>query len=318
MEKVSVIIPVYNAALTIERCVDSLLCNTYPSIEIILVDDCSKDESLRICEMIALKYNDAHIIVCHNSQNSGVSYTRNVGLKCATGHFFCFVDSDDWVEDTYIETLVAAVTDQRSDIALCGFINHDEKFNASTESYLPVAQGKEEIFTIGSVLINLYHSRLLQQLWNNIFLADLIRKNNILFDESISMGEDFRFVLEYLHILGSNAKIALVGQSLYHYIRDNANSLMSRFGKDSIQEPVKNLESMIDLLPENEIHRQQVFIAEKEVIIEQYTYHLIHNSSYSIAEKWRIYKTFQSKINQKLFFRMYAILIKEGIRKFIS
>lgn len=103
MDKISIVVAVYNAEKTLKKCVDSLLNQTYNNIEIILVNDCSKDNSLDICNEYS-KVND-NVKVISNERNSGVSNTRNNGIDNSTGEYICFVDSDDYVESNYIEVL---------------------------------------------------------------------------------------------------------------------------------------------------------------------------------------------------------------------
>ena len=103
MDKISIVVAVYNAEKTLKKCVDSLLNQTYNNIEIILVNDCSKDNSLDICNEYS-KAND-NVKVISNDRNYGVSDTRNNGIDNSTGEYICFVDSDDYVESNYIEVL---------------------------------------------------------------------------------------------------------------------------------------------------------------------------------------------------------------------
>ena len=123
--KISVIIPVYNAENTIRKCVESIIENRYEGVEIILVDDCSKDKSWHICQELSDLY--ANIICIHNEKNRGVSYTRNQGLKVAIGQYTMFVDSDDWVEKNYFAEFMYVVEKHQLKLAVCGYLNHDEK-----------------------------------------------------------------------------------------------------------------------------------------------------------------------------------------------
>lgn len=113
--KVSVIIPVYNTADYVGRCIDSLLSQTHKSLEIIIVDDGSIDSSLEICSNFRLK-DDRIIIISQN--NSGASVARNKGLDRATGEYVMFVDSDDWIESCMVEVLLRAMLENRSDVVI--------------------------------------------------------------------------------------------------------------------------------------------------------------------------------------------------------
>ena len=93
---VSIVVPVYNSEKTIERCLKSILQNTYKNIEIIIVDDFSSDNSYLICKKLSHQFHN--IKIYQNDKNKGVSYTRNIGLSHCRGVYVLFVDSDDWIE----------------------------------------------------------------------------------------------------------------------------------------------------------------------------------------------------------------------------
>lgn len=113
---ISVIIPIYKVEQYLDRCVKSIVHQTYPELEIILVDDGSPDSCPMICDQWAKK--DKRIKVIHK-QNGGLSDARNAGMKAATGDYIAFVDSDDWVSHSYIELLYKALKEQNADIAAC-------------------------------------------------------------------------------------------------------------------------------------------------------------------------------------------------------
>lgn len=115
MRKVSVIIPVYNVALYLKRCVDSVTAQSYPYLEIILVDDGSKDESPLLCDQLAQA--DTRIQVIHK-KNAGLSAARNSGIDIATGDYIMFVDSDDWIHPEYIQTLIRPMQETGARISM--------------------------------------------------------------------------------------------------------------------------------------------------------------------------------------------------------
>ena len=102
--KVSVIVPVYNAEQTLRKCVESLIFGLYRNIEVILVEDCSSDNSWALCQLLCEEFQSVRCV--RNESNSGVSCTRNYGISLATGEYLCFVDSDDWVSGRYVSRLV--------------------------------------------------------------------------------------------------------------------------------------------------------------------------------------------------------------------
>lgn len=125
-KKISIIVAVYNTEKYLERCIESLLKQTYKNIEIIIVEDCSTDSSKKILK----KYkNQKNIKTFYNKENRGLSYSRNYGLKKATGDFIGYIDSDDYVEPDYYEKLMSSIKDNKSDIAICDIKLVDEQTN---------------------------------------------------------------------------------------------------------------------------------------------------------------------------------------------
>ena len=196
-KKVSIVIPVYKAADTITRCVESLEKNTYKNLQIILVEDCSGDQTINVCKKLANTYDN--VLYVENDQNHGVSYTRNQGLDYADGNYLMFVDSDDYVEADYVEMMISAISyaDDESVMPVCGYVNHDEKKNGRTDIFLP-SNEQEDLKKSIQIMPELYENRMLQIIWNKIFWLDVIKQNHIRFKEEMFIGEDFRFLLEYM------------------------------------------------------------------------------------------------------------------------
>ena len=114
---VSIIVPVYQVEKYLEKCLGSIIGQTYGNLEIILVDDGSTDHGPAICDRYQTE--DSRIQVIHQA-NGGLSHARNVGLAAATGDFISFVDSDDWIEPQMIDALMSALQETGADIAVCG------------------------------------------------------------------------------------------------------------------------------------------------------------------------------------------------------
>lgn len=290
--KVSIIIPVYNAESTIERCIDSLIHNSYKNLEIILVDDCSKDNSLKICK----KYESDSIIVFHSNQNHGPSYSRNKGLELSSGDYIMFVDSDDWVENDYVEKFVKNLRDDNSFI-VCGYYNHDE-MNSGVLG---------EIKPISNDLFELYSRTLLQQLWNKIFDVRIVRKFKIRFNEQLTIGEDFDFILHYLDQL-DNVKIKTLDNMLYHYMRDQTTSLMYNVDSKNIDVSLYNLKHLYKLLGKSDEDTKQILEREKEKLIDVNAYLIMHNKGMSLTKKKKLIKEMSEgnylyRKNRNLYFK---------------
>ena len=122
--KISVVIPVYNAVKTLERCVESIIYGEFKDISVILVDDCSKDDSWECCQKLSNRYSNVY---CYQTKkNSGVSYTRNHGLKVADSEYILFVDSDDWVSGKYAEKLLSVAQQNPNSLVISGLHFRDE------------------------------------------------------------------------------------------------------------------------------------------------------------------------------------------------
>ena len=116
--KISIIIPVYNVENYIERCIDSLISQSYINLEIILVDDGSTDKSGEICDRYAVVDNRIKVI---HIKNSGRGEARNIGLSQANGQYIGFVDSDDWVEKDLYKYLIENIEETKADISICAY-----------------------------------------------------------------------------------------------------------------------------------------------------------------------------------------------------
>lgn len=125
-KKISVIVAVYNTEKYLDRCIESLLNQTYKNMELVIVEDCSTDSSRKLLK----KYKEnKNIKVFYNMENRGLSYSRNYGLKKSTGDFIGYIDSDDYVEPDYYEKLMSSIKDNKSDIAICDIKLVDEQTN---------------------------------------------------------------------------------------------------------------------------------------------------------------------------------------------
>lgn len=210
---VSIIVPVYNAETNLERCVQSLLMQTYSNVEILLVDDGSKDYSPHICDDFAKQ--DKRVTVIHK-KNGGVSSARNTGLRNAKGKYIQFVDSDDWIASDYTEKLVAGIEKGDSELAIGGMIfvqNGIQEVRSLKECSIKKKEEWEKHFGF------LYKEYYLNSVCNKLFLKDRIMT---FFQEGISLGEDCCFVLSYLKNV---SKIQLISDYRYYYQMESPNSL---------------------------------------------------------------------------------------------
>lgn len=308
--KVSIIIPVYCAENTIVRCVESLIQGTYSDIEIILIEDCSSDNSWKVC----LKLRDQYpcIKVYQNSKNSGPSATRNRGLQEMTGKYLMFVDSDDWVEPDYVSSFVEAYQKYRPGMIVSGYINHDEVQNAATNYFGWENTDQITVKSLKSELLPLYHGRLLQQIWNKLFLTEVVRENHLLFDTKIQMGEDFRFLLSYLEHVSGN-KLVQINRPLYHYIRCSGKSLMSQFGREKMDETLNTLERLYTLVGMSEEKKRKQLMEDREAQISLWAYLIMHNMGMRSKEKKQMILALDAQQGQKLYRKNRILYYKERV-----
>lgn len=210
----SVIIPVYQARNSLERCVQSWLVQTEPDLELILVDDGSTDGSGELCDDLAGK--DERIRVIHQ-ENAGVSSARNAGIGAARGAFLLFTDSDDYVSADYLEQMSALQREQDSDLVLCGF---HHLYDGADILKLP---GRTRTFSIDGAsddFLELYEKSYLNMPWNKLFRKERMGT----FDTSLSLGEDLLFNLDYLR---KCRRVSVLGEPLCYYIQEEQKTTLS-------------------------------------------------------------------------------------------
>ena len=202
---ISIIVPVYNVEKYLQRCIESILAQTFPDFELLLIDDGSKDKSGEICDNYALK--DKRIKVFHK-QNGGVSSARNYGLHEAQGEWITFIDSDDWVCADYLSSFT---TD--SDLCVQGYycgenaIRYDKIFIDHNPGAYYLYKG----YVFGP--------------YCKLFRLSIIKEGHILFDETMAFGEDILFLMEYIILCNTMRVVNACG---YHYIPYRENSLTAR------------------------------------------------------------------------------------------
>lgn len=275
-EKISIIVPVYNAEKTLDRCVNSLIEQSYLNIEIILVDDGSGDSSLNLCKEYARK--DCRIKVL-SKENGGVSSARNAGLELAGGEFIMFCDSDDWVEPEWCDKLRSRY--ESGHFVMCGqYIEGEQPFYAH-EVYAEKAESRVARTDFYKLKMKMFNT-----LWNKIFLRKVIESNQIRFDDKITNGEDLLFNVSYLKCIPGD--IICISEPLYHYRWSGKTSLSNRIPADYIAQRnhlLREMEIAIseigDIGDSNRKHFYTDFFNEYEKVL----YSIYSNSGRSIRQR---------------------------------
>lgn len=216
---VSILIPAYSAAAYLPQCLDSILKQTYRDLQVVIVDDGSKDNTLEVCREYAEK--DARIEVYHQ-ENQGVAATRNHLLDKVKGDYVLFVDADDWIELDMVEYLTSLAVDYESEMVMCDRVINDEK-PSGREVEINILQQEEAIRDF------LYHDYFVGSLWNKLLSRSLL--HNERFHRGISYGEDALFCWRVLQKVNN---VVVCNKQLYHY-RMNEDSISHQsFGKKKL------------------------------------------------------------------------------------
>ena len=226
MPEISVIVPVYKAESTIERCVGSLRKQTFSDIEIILIDDGSPDNAGSMCDAFAKE--DPRIRVIHQ-KNGGVSAARNAGLDAATGKYLMFCDSDDYVAPEWCQWMYEAMEQAHVCMSVCGVADVANQKIISTLGVLPnhVVKRNEFVQLLSHVGMHL--------MCNKIFRTETIRSSNLKFDTHLSRCEDLLFVIDYLLHTDCEDLFSYGSPTLYHYVASGADSLSRAYVRNYLQ-----------------------------------------------------------------------------------
>lgn len=218
MEKVSIIIPAYNASKTIERCLESIINQTYKNIEIIVVNDGSNDDTEKIVHKICK--NDSRIVLI-NQGNQGVSSARNNGINTSNGVYIMFVDCDDWLENNMVEVMVNTLEEKNVDVVRCNFFDDYSNYTKIGKMYdlsnKIILKKDFDKYNVRE------HFLMAKEPIKNLVMLLLIKKNIIInnqiyFDKNLFMLEDVYFYQRLFSVINS---VYFLDKPLYHYYENN-------------------------------------------------------------------------------------------------
>ncbi|EME5381313.1 glycosyltransferase family 2 protein [Enterococcus faecium] len=241
-ELVSVIVPVYKVEQFLMRCYNSIDKQTYSNLEIILVDDGSPDNCGKMCDEIAEK--DCRVKVIHKI-NEGLGIARNTGLDAATGEYVVFIDSDDFVSETFVEKMYRAISQEGADTCTCGIIKYYTPEyqivnRLCTDSMIYTGDSiKNDLMLsmIGSAPEKGAVSTTPMSVWHQMYSMKIIKDNNIRFhSEREFISEDIIFQIDYF----SKAEcVVKISETLYYYYCSQVGSLSTKYRKNRYDEEVK-------------------------------------------------------------------------------
>ena len=231
---ISIVVPIYNSEKYLTKCIQSICNQTYQELQIILVNDGSKDNSINICN----KFSEAdNRIVVINTENKGAVSARKKGMSYATGKYATIIDSDDWLESDMIEKLHSEITTQCVELAMCG--RYEEYGTYQKEVYQGISPGR---YDKKSLRKDVYPNMIANQgaffewgifpsIWDKLVLTDKLKKHIDNVDDDLPLGNDA--VCVYPMLLDTDS-IFIIDECLYHYRQTTGSIVHSIYGNNKL------------------------------------------------------------------------------------
>lgn len=222
---ISIIIPVYNVQHFVEKCVVSLMEQTFDQLEYIFVDDCSQDQSMNLIKKVLDRYPErrAWTRIVEHPANRGLAAARNSGLEVATGEYVFHCDSDDWVETCMLEKMYAAIVKTQADMAYSDFFITFEK----NERYM---SNPEYVSGEDMLIKGFLGGRSKYNVWNKLVKRSIYVDNDILFPEGHNMGEDMTMMM----VASCCERVVHVQDALYHYVKLNSGAYSNTISEKNL------------------------------------------------------------------------------------
>ena len=228
MNKVCIIVPIYNVSKFIERCARSLFEQTFEDIQYIFVNDCTPDNSIEILERVIVDYPDRKedIKIINHKVNCGIGTTRETGLAYANSEYFLFVDSDDYVDVNMVELMYNKAIEESADIVICNMMMTWGRglMKIAHQHYSPNNIEYTKLLLSGKTMCGLV---------NKLIKLTVYQRDNMFSIANINMGEDYALSSQLAYYAN---KIAKVDLPLYHYVQLNNYSYTKTFSKKSIDD----------------------------------------------------------------------------------
>ncbi len=257
---VSIIVPLYNGEQTIERCLTSIRNQSYKNIEVLVVNDGSKDHSMKVLKKFRDSDSRFHIL---NKGNSGVSDSRNLGMKNARGKYIQFVDSDDWLIKDATESFVTTAETYSCDMVIADYhrvVNH----KIYIKGHIPeegLINRKEFAEYMMKAPANFYYG----VMWNKFFRTDIVKSHKLRCSRDLNWCEDFLFNLEYLQYVKD---VYVIKKPVYYYVKTKGSLVATQVNlrqtirtKGILFDYYKDLYKSMDLYDENKLRIQMFYIA---------------------------------------------------------
>ena len=250
--KLSIIVPVYGVEKYIDKCLNSLVKQSLKEIEIIVVNDGTKDNSQKIIDKYVKKYPDK--IKSYIKENGGQGSARNYGLKKATGEYIGYVDSDDFVEKDMYKKLYNKAKENNYDIVVCGNYNVSEDYqNKNIDAFINNYNADLENIFFGKMAV-----------WNKIYKRDILIKNKLEFKEKV-WYEDLAFTLKA--IMNSNT-FAFIDEPLYDYLIREGSTM----NNSNVQRNLEILDAFNDILSYIQHNKKEEYFSKIEFLAIDHIY----------------------------------------------
>ena len=265
--KVSVVMPVYNAEKYLAKSIESMLSQSLKEIELILVNDGSKDKSLAICEEYAKR--DSRIIVI-NKKNEGACIARNTGISIAKGKYIQLVDADDYIENNMLEEQYNLGEKTNAEVVMCGMKFDVHKKNGqvviSEAHYKDMVLNSQE--EIKLIFMDLFDNLLFNYTHNKLYNKEFLKKNNLKFIEWLPIDQDTNFNIDVFKVLN---KLTISTKSYYHYVKTFEETIVTRYHANKFKVRTFRYDRLKELLENWDIYNDE----NKKKLASMYIHHVI-------------------------------------------
>ena len=265
--KVSVVMPVYNAEKYLAKSIESMLSQSLKEIELILVNDGSKDKSLAICEEYAKR--DSRIIVI-NKKNEGACIARNTGISIAKGKYIQLVDADDYIENNMLEEQYNLGEKTNAEVVMCGMKFDVHKKNGqvviSEAHYKDMVLNSQE--EIKLIFMDLFDNLLFNYTHNKLYNREFLKKNNLKFIEWLPIDQDTNFNIDVFKVLN---KLTISTKSYYHYVKTFEETIVTRYHANKFKVRTFRYDRLKELLESWGIYNDE----NKKKLASMYIHHVI-------------------------------------------
>lgn len=290
MEKISVIIPVYNAEKVVKKCLNSIINQYYKNIEIIIVNDGSNDNTLSIIKSL----KDKRIKVI-NKQNGGVSSARNVGINNSTGKYIVFVDADDYLPKNAISTLYDKLNKDIDFVIGNYYIPQYSRKGTTKQQIISKSERIQCKIFNKNYPDNVDDMGNPRTVWGKLYKLDIIKNNGILFDEKVKLFEDGIFNLEYCKYI---KKASLISDIVYYYNIEE-NSAVHKFYKDKYKQDVYKINLIVRKRFNSGIYSEPFKLFVFELYVDFLKNYIKTNEKNGVFSKDKIYHSYINKLNFK-------------------